>query len=41
MLFTLLVSRFFLGEPWRARDVAGALIVVAGVVLVLLGAWGA
>lgn len=41
IVFTLLFSRFFLGEAWRARDVAGALAVVAGVVLVLLGAWGA
>ncbi len=41
IVFTLLFSRFFLGEAWRVPDVAGALIVVAGVVLVLLGAWRA
>ncbi len=38
ILFTLLFSRFFLGERLRRTDVAGALILVAGVVLVLLGA---
>jgi drug/metabolite transporter (DMT)-like permease len=38
ILFTLLFSRFFLGERLKARDVAGALILVAGVVLVLVGA---
>jgi drug/metabolite transporter (DMT)-like permease len=37
ILFTLLFSRFFLGETLRAKDVAGALLVVGGVVLVLLG----
>jgi drug/metabolite transporter (DMT)-like permease len=39
IVFTLLFSRFFLGERLKPRDVAGALLVVAGVVLVLLGAW--
>ena len=38
ILFTLLFGRFFLGERLHARDVAGAMILVAGVVLVLLGA---
>ncbi|HYF06049.1 MAG TPA: EamA family transporter [Acetobacteraceae bacterium] len=37
ILFTLLFSRFFLGERPRRAEVAGALLVVAGVVLVLLG----
>lgn len=37
IIFTLLFSRFFLGEKLKAKDVAGALIVVAGVVLVLAG----
>jgi drug/metabolite transporter (DMT)-like permease len=37
ILFTLLFSRFFLGETLRGKDVAGALLVVGGVVLVLLG----
>jgi len=39
IVFTLLFARFFLREPWRGRDAAGALLVVGGVVLVLLGAW--
>jgi drug/metabolite transporter (DMT)-like permease len=38
IIFTLLFSRFFLGERLKRRDVAGALTVVAGVVLVLWGA---
>jgi drug/metabolite transporter (DMT)-like permease len=37
ILFTLLFSRFFLGEKLKGKDVAGAILVVAGVVLVLLG----
>lgn len=37
ILFTLLFSRFFLKERMKRTDVAGALVVVAGVVLVLLG----
>lgn len=37
ILFTLLFSRFFLGEKLRRKDVAGAILVVSGVVLVLLG----
>ncbi len=37
ILFTLLFSRFFLNERMRRSDVIGALTVVAGVVLVLLG----
>lgn len=37
ILFTLLFSRFFLKERMKWSDVAGALAVVAGVVLVLLG----
>ncbi|MBY0339424.1 MAG: EamA family transporter [Acetobacteraceae bacterium] len=39
ILFTLLFSRFFLGERTKPRDVLGALLVVGGVVLVLIGAW--
>jgi len=38
ILFTLAFSRFYLREKARPADVAGTLIVVAGVVLVLLGA---
>jgi drug/metabolite transporter (DMT)-like permease len=38
ILFTLLFSRFFLGEKLKLKDVVGALILVSGVVLVLLGA---
>jgi drug/metabolite transporter (DMT)-like permease len=38
IIFTLLFSRFFLGERMKPQDVAGALMVVAGVVLVLWGA---
>jgi drug/metabolite transporter (DMT)-like permease len=37
ILFTLLFSRFFLKERMKRSDVIGALVVVAGVVLVLLG----
>ena len=37
ILFTLLFSRFFLGEKLKGKDVTGAILVVAGVVLVLLG----
>lgn len=37
ILFTLLFSRFFLKERMKRSDVVGALTVVAGVVLVLLG----
>lgn len=37
ILFTLLFSRFFLKERMKRTDVIGALTVVAGVVLVLLG----
>ncbi len=37
ILFTLLFSRFFLRERMKRTDVIGALTVVAGVVLVLLG----
>ncbi|MBP0462544.1 EamA family transporter [Roseomonas sp. PWR1] len=37
ILFTLLFSRFFLKERMKRTDVVGALVVVGGVVLVLLG----
>ena len=37
IIFTLLFSRFFLGEKLKATDVVGALLVVGGVVLVLAG----
>jgi len=37
ILFTLLFSRFYLKEKLKPTDVVGALIVVAGVVLVVLG----
>ncbi|MCW8087024.1 EamA family transporter [Sabulicella glaciei] len=37
ILFTLAFSRFFLGERMKGSDVLGALLVVSGVVLVLLG----
>ena len=37
IIFTLLVSRFYLRESVKPADRAGALVVVAGVVLVLLG----
>ncbi|WP_198375674.1 EamA family transporter [Neoroseomonas rubea] len=37
ILFTLLFSRFFLKERMKPTDVIGALVVVGGVVLVLLG----
>ena len=37
ILFTLLFSRFFLGERPTRTEVLGALTVVAGVVIVLLG----
>jgi len=41
IIFTLLVSRFYLKERVRVADRVGALVVVSGVVLVLLGryAW--
>ena len=38
IVFTLLFSRFFLGERLKTKDVVGALTLVGGVVLVLLGA---
>jgi len=37
ILFTLLFSRFFLGEKLKGKDVIGALLLVSGVVLVLAG----
>ncbi len=37
IIFTLLFSRFFLGEKLQRKDVIGALTVVSGVVLVLAG----
>lgn len=37
ILFTLLFSRFFLRETMKRSDIIGALVVVSGVVLVLLG----
>ncbi|MCQ4162208.1 DMT family transporter [Roseomonas sp. GC11] len=37
ILFTLLFSRFYLRETLRAAEVTGAIIVVGGVILVLLG----
>ena len=37
IIFTLLFSRFFLGEKLKETDVVGALLVVGGVVLVLAG----
>jgi drug/metabolite transporter (DMT)-like permease len=37
ILFTLAFSRFFLKEAAKPAEMAGALVVVAGVVLVLLG----
>ncbi|WP_424810608.1 EamA family transporter [Roseococcus sp. YIM B11640] len=37
IIFTLLFGRFFLSEKLKTRDVIGALLVVAGVVLVLAG----
>lgn len=37
ILFTLLFSRFFLHERMKRTDIIGALVVVSGVVLVLLG----
>jgi drug/metabolite transporter (DMT)-like permease len=40
IIFTLLFSRFFLGEKLKAKDVTGALVVVSGVVLVLAGSLG-
>lgn len=36
MVFTLLFSRFYLGESLRRADVAGLALIVGGVVLVLL-----
>ncbi len=38
IIFTLLFSRFFLGERLKTKDVVGALTLVSGVVLVLIGA---
>jgi drug/metabolite transporter (DMT)-like permease len=38
ILFTLAFSRFYLREKAKPADMAGALVVVAGVVLVLIGA---
>jgi drug/metabolite transporter (DMT)-like permease len=38
IVFTLLFGRFYLGERTAPRDVVGALLVVSGVLLVLLGA---
>lgn len=37
ILFTLLFSRFYLKETLRRQEVAGALVIVGGVVLLLLG----
>jgi drug/metabolite transporter (DMT)-like permease len=37
ILFTLLFSKFFLKEKMKRSDIIGALAVVAGVVLVLIG----
>ena len=37
MLFTLLFSRFYLREQIRRTDVAGLLLIVAGVSLILAG----
>lgn len=37
ILFTLAFSRFYLRETLRRQELAGAVIVVLGVVLVLLG----
>jgi drug/metabolite transporter (DMT)-like permease len=37
MVFTLAFSRFYLRETLRRADVAGLLLVVAGVLLVLMG----
>ncbi len=37
MVFTLAFSRFYLGERIRRADVAGLVLVVAGVMLVLMG----
>jgi drug/metabolite transporter (DMT)-like permease len=37
ILFTLAFSRFYLKEKAKPADMAGALVVVAGVVLVLIG----
>ncbi|MDB5412728.1 MAG: permease [Rubritepida sp.] len=38
IIFTLLFSRFFLGERLKNKDITGALMLVSGVVLVLYGA---
>jgi drug/metabolite transporter (DMT)-like permease len=38
IIFTLLFSRFFLGERLKTKDLIGALTLVSGVVLVLIGA---
>jgi drug/metabolite transporter (DMT)-like permease len=37
IIFTLLFSRFYLSERPSRAEIAGALTVVVGVVLVLLG----
>ena len=37
ILFTLLFSRFYLGEQPSRSEIAGALVLVLGVVLVLVG----
>ena len=37
IIFTLMVSRFYLRESVKRTDVVGALVLVAGVVLILLG----
>jgi drug/metabolite transporter (DMT)-like permease len=37
MVFTLMFSRFYLREKTRPADVAGLVLVVAGVLLVLIG----
>jgi drug/metabolite transporter (DMT)-like permease len=38
VVFTLLFSRFYLKEVLKRTDVAGLVLVVAGVLLVILGA---
>ncbi len=40
IIFTLLIGRFYLKERTKPAELAGALVVVAGVVLVLLGKYG-
>jgi drug/metabolite transporter (DMT)-like permease len=37
ILFTLLFSRFYLGERPSRSEIGGALVLVLGVVLVLVG----